>query len=450
MKKLIVENFGKIESAEIDMNKMMLFVGDNNSGKSYLASLIYGLYNLMSKQNFYERYKIDFNDNIFDGIREKINDCVSDSSFDQKDIRIDFTNEQKNIEIALNKFLNYNKEQFIEDVFKHTIEIGKLEVELEEKHIVEIWIHHKIDDTNLNNDRYIVGGSDTLIDTMLIGFWGKIEKKEFKERIIEYSISTLFKLALYDLTRYLPVSRTGFMLTHKDLVANALQNRYDNFSENFEQVEQSKLSKPTSDFLTTISTITNNKNNEKLQDVIEFIEKNVISGKINVSDTPTPNYSYVADGSGVELPMYLSSGVVTEMTPLLLYLKYVNFDTLIIEEPEMCLHPKLQWALTRALIKATHKYKKFILTTHSEAIVQHINDMIKLNQNEDRVELQEEFNYQDDDLISQNDVSIYQFIVNENNKTEVKKVPYTDKGFVVTTFVDNLRQRLTESRTFRE
>lgn len=445
MKKLIVENFGKIESAEIDMNKMMLFVGDNNSGKSYLASLIYGLYGLMSKANFFEKYEIDFADDIFDGIKEKINNSVSNSMYNQEKINLDFTNEQKNIAIALNRFLNDNKEKLVEAVFRDKIEINRLEIEIEENEIMYVNVVPYM--WSNDNDVFVVTAGNSSINC---GFIVEIEKQGFKERIIKYSIMALFKLALRDKTSYLPVSRTGFMLTHKDLVANALKNRYDNFSENFEQVELSRLSKPTSDFLTTISTITNNKTKEVLQDVVEFIEKNVISGKINVSDTPTPNYTYVADGSDVELPMYLSSGVVTEMTPLLLYLKHVNFDTLIIEEPEMCLHPKLQWALTRALIKATHKDKQFILTTHSEAIVQHINDMIKLNQNEDRVELQQEFNYQDDDLISENEVSIYQFIVNENNKTEVKKVPYTDKGFVVTTFVDNLRQRLTESRTFRE
>ena len=34
--KLIVEDFGKIKSAEIEVAPLTLFVGDNNSGKSYL------------------------------------------------------------------------------------------------------------------------------------------------------------------------------------------------------------------------------------------------------------------------------------------------------------------------------------------------------------------------------------------------------------------------------
>ena len=44
--KLKVAGYGKIESAEIEMAPLTLFVGDNNSGKSYLMSLLWGILNL--------------------------------------------------------------------------------------------------------------------------------------------------------------------------------------------------------------------------------------------------------------------------------------------------------------------------------------------------------------------------------------------------------------------
>ena len=40
---LKVERFGKIKQGEIDIAPLMLFVGDNNSGKSYLMSLLWGV-----------------------------------------------------------------------------------------------------------------------------------------------------------------------------------------------------------------------------------------------------------------------------------------------------------------------------------------------------------------------------------------------------------------------
>ncbi len=41
-RRVIIEEFGKIGHAELEMKPMMMFVGDNNSGKSYLMSLLWG------------------------------------------------------------------------------------------------------------------------------------------------------------------------------------------------------------------------------------------------------------------------------------------------------------------------------------------------------------------------------------------------------------------------
>ncbi len=38
--------YGKIKSAEIEVSPLTLFVGDNNSGKSYLMALLWGIQNL--------------------------------------------------------------------------------------------------------------------------------------------------------------------------------------------------------------------------------------------------------------------------------------------------------------------------------------------------------------------------------------------------------------------
>lgn len=40
---IIVKNFGKIEAADIALRELVLFVGNNNSGKTLLMQLIYGI-----------------------------------------------------------------------------------------------------------------------------------------------------------------------------------------------------------------------------------------------------------------------------------------------------------------------------------------------------------------------------------------------------------------------
>ena len=41
---IAVENFGPIEKAEMDLRPLTVFVGESNTGKTYLAALIYALY----------------------------------------------------------------------------------------------------------------------------------------------------------------------------------------------------------------------------------------------------------------------------------------------------------------------------------------------------------------------------------------------------------------------
>ena len=42
-----IKNFGKIDSADIDLSSLVIFVGENNSGKTYVMQLIYGLIDLL-------------------------------------------------------------------------------------------------------------------------------------------------------------------------------------------------------------------------------------------------------------------------------------------------------------------------------------------------------------------------------------------------------------------
>ena len=55
--KLCVEDYGKIKSAEIECAPLTLLVGDNNCGKSYLMSLLWGIKNIGAIRLFAKRDK---------------------------------------------------------------------------------------------------------------------------------------------------------------------------------------------------------------------------------------------------------------------------------------------------------------------------------------------------------------------------------------------------------
>ncbi|WP_157147050.1 AAA family ATPase, partial [Brachyspira pilosicoli] len=83
--KLTVKNLGKIKEAEIELSDLVLFIGDNNSGKSYLMTLIYGFANYSEE--------------------------IVNILFQDKDFLFNLK-EYKDIESIINKHLEYNKENY--------------------------------------------------------------------------------------------------------------------------------------------------------------------------------------------------------------------------------------------------------------------------------------------------------------------------------------------------
>ena len=103
--KLIIKNFGKIKDAEIELSNFILFIGDNNSGKSYLMTLIYGLMKyskdivdimLQDKEFIYSLEEYKKIKDIVDKYK-KINDIKNNNSI-FKDY-LDMVKEDKNISI---------------------------------------------------------------------------------------------------------------------------------------------------------------------------------------------------------------------------------------------------------------------------------------------------------------------------------------------------------------
>ena len=60
-----VEEFGKIKKAEIEMGRLILFVGENNSGKTFMMQLLYGVMSVIVKNSELSMKIVDKKDNDF-------------------------------------------------------------------------------------------------------------------------------------------------------------------------------------------------------------------------------------------------------------------------------------------------------------------------------------------------------------------------------------------------
>ena len=152
-----------------------------------------------------------------------------------------------------------------------------------------------------------------------------------------------------------------------------------------------------SDFLKQI--INYNKHYNSSEGIIEIaksLETEVLRGQIEVNrpaGVGYPEVLYRPQNAEQTLRMSQSSSMVSELAPLVLYLRgIVNpGDTLIIEEPESHLHPRAQTQIAITLARLVRAGVRVIITTHSDWLLQQIGNLIRdgelKNQKEDTTEL---------------------------------------------------------------
>ena len=111
--------------------------------------------------------------------------------------------------------------------------------------------------------------------------------------------------------------------------------------------------------------------------------------------------------------------------------------------PEYNTHPYNHLLIAKDLIRLS-KNQRIIFTTNSDYIMQHINNMIKLNNNKDKIKLMEEFNYIEKDLLNENEINIYEC---DNGLQKLKCSKY---GFKIKSFNDIIDKLSQEIFAFQE
>ncbi|MEI0798919.1 AAA family ATPase [Brachyspira intermedia] len=440
--KLIIKNFGKIKEAEIELSNLILFIGDNNSGKSYLMTLIYGLMKysddiahimFQDKDFIYslEEYKtiqsivdeyIKINENIESG------SVVIDSFLINKDAdkklsllkkeEINLFNE------LLNKLLNKYKIEILKFIFNDNDNVINLEsIHFDNSnYLFNIFITKKSIFINKLHSFSISGiGNDDKIDYIFI-------MRNIFFHMLENNFHSLE-------LKFLPTSRTGFLLTYKELskISNMQQ-----FSIG-EKKEKTLFQKPIIDFINSLIDLSYNfEESEDFKDIIEIFENNILKGKININKETNAMY-YQPNNKDLKVPMHLCSAVITEVAPLYLLLKYYPIlGDLFIEEPELSLHLKLQKQLARVLINLVNKKRNIIVSTHSDTILEHINNMAVLHSMKDenkKNQILKEYSYTENDTIDIDKIRIYQFDTDDNDITTIKELKGDrETGFYIETF----------------
>ena len=184
------------------------------------------------------------------------------------------------------------------------------------------------------------------------------------------------------LAYYLPADRTGIMHSHKMVVAALVQSAARGGLRQTPSVP--KLSGVLTDFLEELIRMGDSNGPSParpiLRPVASRLEDAVLGGKVRVesSDSDYPQFRYRPEGWRSDLALMRSSSMVSELAPLVLYLRHVvgRGDVLIIEEPESHLHPAMQVEVIGWIARIVRAGLRVIVTTHSEWILDALANIV--------------------------------------------------------------------------
>lgn len=441
--RLIVDHYGKIEHAEVTVAPLTLFVGDNNSGKSYLLSLLWAL------------DRIRNNSPLFDGLQNLDMPQCQDLLKRLVNLMNEVTGEiEIDSEILVHIFnvlLEKNKQKLIDDIFNYRggNRIEHIHIQLLEH--VSVTVKFELSE----------GESGRLRKSARIYFGGWEEPSgrllSSAREAEDLFVMRLLKAMLRELIKShkgskvcLPTARTGFILAKDVINRMGRQATYD-WMQGSEVLKPQPFTKPIIEFLNDLEDIyVEAEVDSKRMELVQWLEGHMIQGRLQYVDDVAKEIQYVPQGTDRGIPLRTSSAVVTELTPLFLFLKYEEWlDMIYYEEPEMCLHPQLQSEMGRLLIRMVNSGISVVATTHSDIILQHVNNMIKAFDYRNDMDFLQEAELETIDCLNINDVAIYQF-TNYGDKSIVKELKPGNDGFEIPTFTEALMDLLDKTTVIQE
>lgn len=443
--KLTLENWGPIESGEIEIKPLTVFVGPNNTGKSYTSMLYYAFARSIDRALNKILFTILFRelDKLHEKARslyERISPHVKQETVIQileNIIELFLTEFNYALRDLLRTLLCEEIERVYASKLRHLIRAGA------ERARVSLTLHADI--LRLTCTLYVDLSGNTKLDLEL----NVVDKRKLIENMLSLtnvnlqllklmpfspvalfieilkSLSESLRLAI-ERVHYIPASRAGILYSYRSL-AKAIISLIPLIV--IRGIELPGIPGTIADFLANLVGLTPEK--ERSSDVVESIEKEIMEGKIMLvqgSREEPPTIVYEPErGSSISLTGV--SSMIAELAPLDLYIKYGSVnegDTLIIEEPEAHLHPDKQAKLTEILVKLVNRMNlSLIITTHSDIILAKLSNLISMSTlPEDELK---DLGYTPDVTITPDKVAVYHF-KREGDGVVIERVKVTEEG----------------------
>jgi predicted ATPase len=406
-----VTNIGPVVEADIKLKPLTIFVGSNNSGKSYIAQLIYATVKSFKSSERYMYYpRFSTKDKINKEQRQII---LSRFPLTMKDIQkegplkydIKFDLLPKMIAEECELFLQKFYSSGIVTSFSKEIErcygakLSELTSKFDEKRSLKLKIIAENPNMEIiysQSGRFLQVNqikSDLRNHSYQFSIGSELKRRYMFEQerlgvssIIDNFSSFLLNLIVVYCTEstidifpnnayYLPAARSGILQGQRAIARAGLQTLG---RAGIEAISIPKLPGVIIDFIDAIYKI-DKESRGPFFSIGRELENTLARGKVEVlSYKQELPEIYFREAVAGRLPLHRTSSMVSELAPVVLFLKYIirKNDLIIIEEPESHLHPAAQLEFAKVIIRLVSKGVKVILTTHSDYMLNKLSNII--------------------------------------------------------------------------
>ena len=221
----------------------------------------------------------------------------------------------------------------------------------------------------------------------------------------------------------LPAERSGLHLFFRELSTRRTALLHHASRENVDigellrDVIRSRYAMTIADYINWLNDLTE-KQKSKSEDFHPYAErlKRDLAGGAYRVDARTGSiefkpYQARRDGKRTStIGLHMTSSTVKSLFGLWFYLEHEarKGNILMIDEPELNIHPENQRKIARLLARLVNAGLHIVVSTHSDYIVREINSLIMLDQDKDK-DLRKKYGYEDDEILKSEQIGAYLF-----------------------------------------
>ena len=351
--KLSIRNVGKLKEADVEINGITVITGENDTGKSTVGKVLWSVFN-----GFYEIDEKVYNEKVSE-LKKIIDEIIKENVYKNlstdynsffeifnstgKKIAIEFLKENKNysedeIKIIIN---NYKKDLKIENISKFVQEINET-LKISDKEIIKVIVSRVMNKEFHNQINAVFSKEKMNIGEINL----KIKDKEIDLKIENNEIS--------DVQNYFLINKETMYIDNPFIL-----DSYDFEDENHQTHLATNVFSENEN-----SVISEIKVKKKLNNIYQKLNS-VLSGEI--LENKNSKFVYRKNGEDIDLKN-LSTGLKTfAIIKMLLQNGTLEENgTIILDEPEIHLHPEWQLKFAELIVLLQKEFGMHILlTTHS-------------------------------------------------------------------------------------